>query len=101
MQGGFGRTTNGTNKAALTAFVAIAMIESGVEPSDLSLVSAFQCIDRQRYDDGYTTSIVAYAYSLFDPTDDRVYRKLRDMAKGKSHSVATNKSKPVLLKFIE
>ncbi|XP_067934592.1 alpha-2-macroglobulin-like protein 1 [Watersipora subatra] len=81
MQGGFGATSNGTNKAAMTAYVAIAMMEAGVELSNPSLRLAFQCIDRQVYEDGYTSSLVAYAYSLFNKADDRAFRKLLSMAK--------------------
>ncbi|XP_067934596.1 ovostatin-like isoform X3 [Watersipora subatra] len=81
MQGGFGVTNNGTNKAAMTAYVAIAMMEASVELSNPSLGLAFQCIDRQVYEDGYTTSLVAYAYSLFNKADDRAFRKLLSMAK--------------------
>jgi len=41
------------------------------------------CIDSQTYDDAYTTSIVAYAYTLYAPNDPRtaaVIDKLMDMA---------------------
>jgi len=41
------------------------------------------CIDRQTYDDAYTTSIVAYAYTLYAPEDPRaraVLDKLLEMA---------------------
>ncbi|XP_067934593.1 ovostatin-like [Watersipora subatra] len=81
MQGGFGATSNGTNKAAMTAYVAIAMMEAGVETTSPSLGLAFECIDRQLYEDGYTISLVAYAYSLFNKADDRAFRKLLSMAK--------------------
>ena len=38
-------TTNDTNKAGLTAFVALDIMEYGFEPTDPLLMSAFQCID--------------------------------------------------------
>jgi len=82
MQGGFG--SNRDNKAALTAFVTIAMIESGVETTNAAIQNAFRCIDAQTYTDAYTTSIVAYAYSLYNPLDARaatVYSRLMGMAK--------------------
>ncbi|KAF6025639.1 A2ML1 [Bugula neritina] len=84
MQGGFGQSRNNSNKAALTAFVAIAMLESGVERTEQSLVNAFRCIDQQTYDDAYTLSIVAYAYSIFDDSTVGAvnsYRRLMSMAK--------------------
>ena len=63
-------------KAALTA--------SGVEPTDLSIVSAFQCIGQQIYPMmSIQHQIAAYAYSLFNKTIDHVYHRLSDRAKGK------------------
>ena len=56
-------------KAALTA--------SGVEPTDPSILSGFQRID------AYTTSIAAYAYSWFNTSNDCVFLRLLDIAKGK------------------
>ena len=49
MQGGFESTTNGTNKVALTTFLAIVIIESRDELTDSSIVSAFQYIDQHIY----------------------------------------------------
>ena len=57
LQGGLQSTIHGTNNTVLTAFVAIAMIEYGFEPTDPSLVSAFQCIDQQIYNDTYDQHI--------------------------------------------
>ena len=90
MQGGFGNTQNGTNKAAMTAFVSIAMIEAGVEKTDKSLVDAFRCIDSQNYQDGYTASLVAYTYSLYTPGSSRArqaYNTLMNMAKGMYYNI--------------
>ena len=50
---------------------------TGVEPTDPSIVSAFQC------NDAYTASIAAYAYSWFNTSNDCVYLRLFDIAKGK------------------
>jgi len=84
MQGGFSSTQNGTNKAAMTAYVAIAMIEAGVERTNEAVRGAFRCIDSQTYQDGYTASLVSYAYSLYEPQGSKAraaYISLMAMAK--------------------
>lgn len=50
-----------------------------------SLSEAFSCIDQQSddIDDGYTASIVAYAYSMYQPKSNAAasaFTKLQDMA---------------------
>ena len=54
-----------TTKAALTAFVTLVIMKSGVESTDTSIVSAFQCIDQQISNGVYTTSITGiYSYAI-------------------------------------
>lgn len=84
MQGGLGNgaDANSTNKAALTAYVAIAMIEAGYRDEEI-LGAAFSCIAKETFNDSYTTSIVAYAYSLYDPMSNETmewYETLSNMS---------------------
>ena len=64
--GGVESTINDTTKAALTAFVTLVIMKSGVGSTDPSIVSAFQCIDQQISNDVYTTSIPAYVICIVD-----------------------------------
>ena len=48
----------------LKALPMTALTASGVELPGPSIVSAFQCIDQQIFNDVDTTSIAAYAYAL-------------------------------------
>ena len=64
--GGVESTINDTTKAVLTAFVTLVIMESGVEPTNPSILSAAQCIDQQISNDAYTTSIAACVICIVD-----------------------------------
>lgn len=54
------------------------------------VLNAAECVDQYVYDDSYTTAIVAYAFALRNPTDNRTlsrYQMLETMAKNGQQSM--------------
>lgn len=83
-------------KTALTAFVAIALLESGERNAS---VKAVHYLERQLDDieDPYTMAITAYALELADsPEKDRAYKKLMEMAEENGEGLHWGEEHPVI-----
>ncbi|XP_064647482.1 alpha-2-macroglobulin-like [Lineus longissimus] len=80
MKGGL---ADGDSSAALSAYVLIAMLEAGETQVSESVHLALECLEANPVTDTYSIALIAYAYSLYDPTDPRTslaMRRLGDAA---------------------
>ncbi|XP_052791384.1 pregnancy zone protein-like isoform X2 [Mya arenaria] len=77
---------DGDEVTGLTAFTLVALLEGGFSRSNQSAIDkGFSCIgamDLQAVDT-YTLSVIAYAYSLYNPSDDRTTAVLAELDKRK------------------
>jgi len=57
----------GSNTAALTSFILIALLETGLTNQHPTIEKALRCLSVQSVDDVYTLSLMSYAYSVASP----------------------------------
>jgi len=61
-----GGLTGEGSPAVLTAYVLIAMIESGINKEDPAVMDAVLCLKAQTVNDTYSIALMTYAMSLYD-----------------------------------